>query len=178
MKKNFLIPFVSILLTGLLLLGASAALNGVAAKNAQAKHLSIMQTLLPGSESFVVEAYTGDDQNIVSVHKAENGYVIETTTAGYADAITMLVAVTNDGNVVGLVVREMHETPSLGLNALNDADFLSQFLNTSGDAEVGTNVDAITGATVTSKAIARCINSAVAYVTGADIGSGATSWGG
>ena len=120
------------------------------------------------------EKYTGDDENIVSVHKAENGYVIETTTAGYAKDITMLVAVTNEGEVVGLVVREMHETPSLGLNALNDADFLSQFLNTSGEAEVGTNVDAITGATVTSKAIARCINSAVAYVTGADIGSGAT----
>ncbi len=178
MKKNFLIPFVSIILTGLLLLGLSAALNGVAAKNAQAEHLSLMKTLLPGSESFVVEHYSGDDENIRSVHKAENGYVIETTTAGYADDITMLVAVSNDGKVVGLVVREMHETISLGLNALNDADFLAQFLNTSGEAEVGTNVDAISGATVTSRAIARCINSAVAYVTGADIGSGATSWGG
>ena len=164
MKKNFLIPFVSILLTGLLLLGLSAGLNGIAAKNAHEEHLSIMKTLLHGSETFVVEEYTGDDENIVSVHKAENGYVIETTTPGYAKDITMLVAVTNEGNVVGLVVREMHETPSLGLNALND--------------EVGTNVDAITGATVTSKAIARCINSAVAYVTGADIDSGATSWGG
>ena len=178
MKKNILIPLVSILLTGLLLLGLSAGLNGVAAKNAHEEHLSIMKTLLHGSETFVVEEYTGDDENIVSVHKAENGYVIETTTPGYAKDITMLVAVTNEGEVVGLVVREMHETPSLGLNALNDADFLSQFLNTSGEAEVGTNVDAITGATVTSKAIARCINSAVAYVTGADIGSGATSWGG
>ena len=36
----------------------------------------------------------------------------------------------------------------------------------------------ITGATVTSKAVVRCVNSAVAYVTGADIESGATSWGG
>lgn len=178
MKKNLLIPLASILLTALILLGASAALNGIAAKNAQAEHLSIMQTLLPGSETFVVEPYTGDDENIVSVHKAENGYVIETTTAGYADDITMLVAVTNDGKVVGLVVREMHETISLGLNALNDTDFLAQFLNTSGEAEVGTNVDAISGATVTSRAIARCVNSAIAYVTGADIGSGATPWGG
>lgn len=174
MKKNWLIPLVSILLTALILLGLSAALNGVAAKNAQEEHLSIMKTLLPGSEHFVVEHYEGDDENIVSVHKAENGYVIETTTAGYADEITMLVAVTSEGKVVGLVVREMHETFSLGLNALNDADFLSQFLNTSGEAEIGMGVDAISGATVTSRAIARCINSAVAYVTGADVGSGAT----
>jgi len=51
-------------------------------------------------------------------------------------------------------------------------------LNTSGEAEVGTNVDAISGATVTSKAVARSINSAVAYVTGADVSSAATEWGG
>ena len=90
----------------------------------------------------------------------------------------MLVAVNKDGMVVGLVVREMGETYSLGLNALNDADFLAQFLKTKGDAEIGAGVDAISGATVTSRAIARSVNSAVAYVTGADIDTGATSWGG
>ena len=40
------------------------------------------------------------------------------------------------------------------------------------------SVDAITGATVTSKAVTRCVNSAVAYVTGADAVTEATSWGG
>jgi len=39
-------------------------------------------------------------------------------------------------------------------------------------------VDAITGATVTSKAVVRCVNSAVAFVTGADTVTEATSWGG
>jgi Na+-translocating ferredoxin:NAD+ oxidoreductase RnfG subunit len=39
-------------------------------------------------------------------------------------------------------------------------------------------VDAITGATVTSKAVARSVSSAVAYVTGADVASSATTWGG
>ena len=38
--------------------------------------------------------------------------------------------------------------------------------------------DAITGATVTSKAVTRSVNAAIAYVTGADTDSGATSWGG
>lgn len=175
MKKNIIAPVVSIVLTGLILLGASMALNGVAAKNAQAEHLKIMQTLLPGSTEFVVEPYSGEDTNIRSVHKGETGFVIETVTAGYAGDITMLIGVSKEGKVTGLVVREMSETISLGANALNDTDFLAQFLNTSGEAEIGTNVDAISGATVTSRAIARSINSAVAYVTGADIGSGATS---
>lgn len=192
MKK----PVIAILLAALILFGASFALNGVAAKNAQAHHLQLMQTLLPGSESFTVEPYSGDDANIRSVHKAENGFVIETVTHGYADEITMLIAVSNEGKVVGLVVREAHETFGLGSNALNDHVFLSQFLNKSGSFAVGTadafsgatgtaaetedslSVDAISGATVTSKAIIRCVNSAVAYVTGADADSGATSWGG
>ena len=196
MKKSILLPLVSIALAALILFGLSFGLNGIAAANAQAEHLEIMRTILPGSESFTLEPYAGDDANIRSVHKAENGFVIETVTAGYAGDITMLVGVSNEGTVTGLVVREMSETMGLGGNALNDHEFLAQFLNTEGglavgtnedafsgatgssDAEVSTYVDAISGATVTSKAIVRCVNSAVAYVTGADTDSGATSWGG
>jgi electron transport complex protein RnfG len=145
----------------------------------------------------VVKPYAGEDANILSVHKGETGYVIETQTYGYAGNITMLVAVSTEGKVVGLVVRDQSETLGLGAKALRDHEFLAQFLNGSGTFAIGAPgadafsgatgeaatgeeiyVDAITGATVTSKAIARCVNSAIAYVTGADVSSGATSWGG
>ena len=189
---------VLILVAALVLFGTSFALQGAAAKKAQAEHLWLMQTLLPGSESFVIEPYSGEDANIRSVHKAENGFVIETVTRGYADDITMFIGVNNDGKVTGLVVYEAHETLGLGNEALTDHVFLSQFLNSDGTFAVATNgadafssatgeaepagdtvdVDGITGATVTSKAIVRCVNSAVGYVTGADTSSGATSWGG
>lgn len=190
----------TILVAAVILFGTSCALNGIAAANAQAEHLKMMQTLLPGSTEFVVEPYSGEDANIRSVHKAENGFVIETVTYGYAGNITMLIGVSNEGKVTGLVVRELSETFGLGANALRDHAFLSQFLNTSGGVAVGSPdaeadafsgataaetetetsvyVDAISGATVTSKAIARCVNSATAYVTGADASSAATSWGG
>ena len=72
----------------------------------------------------------------------------------------------------------MEETYGLGREALTDWEFLAQFLNTTGDAEIGVGMDALTGATVTSRAIARGVNSAVGFVTGADVSSGATSWGG
>ena len=179
MKKAIFIPAIVILFAIGILFGLTFGLQKIAAANAEAEHLKIMQTLLPGSSDFILEPYAGEDANIRCVHKAEDfGYVIETVTAGYVGDIRMLIGVNMDGKVTGLVVREMSETAGLGLNALNDTDFLAQFLNTTGDAEIGANVDAITGATVTSKAIARCVNSAVAYVTGADIDSGATSWGG
>ena len=178
MKKQILLPIATIALTAAILFGLSFGLNGVAAAKAQEEHLQIMRTVLPDSVNFTVEPYSGDDANIVSVHKAENGFVIETVTRGYVDDIRMLIGVSNDGKVTGLVVRELDETFGLGAAALTDTDFLSQFLNTSGEAEVGSTVDALTGATVTSKAITRAVNSAVAYVTGADASSGATSWGG
>lgn len=178
MKKSILAPILAIVVMAAVLLGLN---KGFAAKEAALndQELSIMlHNLLPRSVEFVEEPYTGEDANIQTVYKAENGYVIETLVYGYADNIRMLVGVSNKGNVTGLVVRELNETPGLGGNALFDVDFLAQFLNTSGEAEVGNTVDGMTGATVTSKAVTRSVNSAVAFVTGADVASSATSWGG
>lgn len=161
-----------------ILFAAALSLNGIRENNAQAHRLTLMRTLLPGSSTFAVEPYDGTDPNIRSVYRGETGFVIRTVTSGYAGEITMSIGVSKEGRVTGLVVEKMEETRGLGSRALNGADFLAQFLNTSGDAQVGTNVDALTGATVTSKAIARSVNSASAFVTGADTASGATSWGG
>ena len=195
MKK----PIIALILAAALLLGLCVGLDGMAAANAQKHHLQLMQTLLPGATEFTNEPYAGEDANIRSVHKADIGFVVETVTYGYAGEITMLVGVNNAGKVTGLVVQEAHETFGLGGNALTDHVFLAQFLNKSGSFEVAAagadafsgataeaapaegeaiSVDAITGATVTSKAVVRCVNSAVAYVTGADTVTEATSWGG
>lgn len=199
MKKPILLPVLTILLAAAVLLAASFGLNALAAANAQKDHIQLMQTILPDSKAFTLEPYSGEDTNIRSVHKAENGFVIETVTYGYAGEITMYIGVNNDGRVTGLVVRDLSETFGLGREALTDHVFLKQFLNSSGTFEVVTaapdafsgatgevtesegdtvGIDALTGATVTSKAIVRAVNSAVAYVTGADTASAATSWGG
>ena len=195
MKK----PIIALILAAALLLGLSVGLDGMAVRNAEQYHLKLMQTLLPGATEFTLEPYAGEDANIRSVHKSDIGFVVETVTYGYAGEITMLVGVNNAGKVTGLVVSKAHETFGPGGKALTDHVFLSQFLNKTGSFEVATagadafsgataeaapaegeavSVDAITGATVTSKAVVRCVNSAVAYVTGADAVTEATSWGG
>ena len=197
MKKSILIPVLALVLCAGLLFGITMATSGMYRDNLHHWHLEDMKTLLPGSENFVVEPYAGDDANILSVHRGETGYVIETQTYGYAGNITMLIAVSTEGKVVGLVVRDQSETLGLGAKALRDHEFLAQFLNETGSFTVATHgadafssasgeveedtaieVDGITGATVTSKAVARCVTSAVAYVTGADASSSATTWGG
>ena len=178
MKKSILLPIVAIVLAAAILFGLNFGLASCRAEIEAQELTAKMQTILPGSEVFTEEEYTGEDTNIVATYKAENGYVVETCTYGYAGNITMLIGVSNDGTVTGLQVRDMSETQGLGGEALWNWEFLIQFLNNAGDAEIGTNVDGLTGATVTSKAIARSVNSAVGFVTGADVDSSATSWGG
>lgn len=175
--KSILIPLLVLALACAAVFSVSFFTSGIRKENIQKEHENMMRLLLPGSENFALEPYTGNDESILSVHKAENGYVVETIHKGYNGKIIMMVGVNNDGFVTGLVVRDMNETFSLGQNALYDHEFLSQFLNTSGDQKVGETIDAITGATVTSKTIQKCVSSAVAVVTGADTSSSATTWG-
>ena len=177
MRKIFM-PIITFVLAAVILLGLYNGLNGERFVNEMHDLQEKMEAMLPGSKVFTPEEYTGEDTNIHKVWKGETGYIVETITYGYAGNIRMLVGVCNEGNVTGLQIRDMQETYGLGKEALTDWEFLAQFLRTEGDAEVGTNVDAITGATVTSKAIARSVNSAVGFVTGADTTSAATSWGG
>ncbi len=187
-----------ILAVALVLLGAAFALSGITNQNTQKAHIELMELLLPNGKDFKKVEYTEDDSVIRSVHRADAGYVIETVTHGYADEIVMYIGVDNDGLVTGLVAYRAHETLGLGSKILTDHVFLSQFLDESGTFTVGTAgndafsgatdtvegsgeeiyVDGIAGATVSSKAVAKCVTAAVAYVTGADVDSSATEWGG
>ncbi len=194
MKKTIAV----MLLIPVLLLAAAFGLDKLTRARAQEQHVWLMETLLPNGKDFVRLAYDGEDANIRSVHQSDAGFVIETATHGYADEIVMFIGVDNSGTVTGLVAYDAHETLGLGSKILTDHLFLSQFLNKSGSFTIGTSgadsfsgatgesassgeeieIDGISGATVSSKAVARCVNSAVAYVTGADAGSSATEWGG
>ena len=199
LRKTILMPLVALLVAAIVLLAAYNISLPAREMRIQEELTAKMQTILPGSEVFAQEEYTGEDANIRAVYKGETGYVVNTVTYGYAGNITMLIGVSNEGKVTGLQVREMQETFGLGAEALTDWEFLAQFLNTTGNVAIATSgadafssatqktgegpaaeevyVDGLTGATVTSKAIARSVNSAVAFVTGADVATEATKWG-
>ena len=179
MKSKIVTPILTIVIAAVVLLGTKAVLSGKAEANVEIARNKMMSALLPGSTSFTAEEFDAEQNTAIkSVYKAETGYVIESTAYGYNGDVTLMVGVSNEGKVTGLTVENLQETWGLGAKALTDVDFLAQFLLTEGDAEVGSNVDALTGATVSSKAVTKAVNSAVAYVTGADTSSSATEWGG
>ena len=171
-------PLLALVLSAGILWGVSAALLPTAQDGARAERDETFATLLPGSTTFTAETPEEDDEAISAVWRGEGGYVIETVTGGYDGDVKLWVGVRDDGTVTGLMTRDLSETWGLGGEALTDTGFLGQFLNTSGSAEVGSDVDALSGATVTSRAVAKGVNAAVAYVTGADVTSSATEWGG
>jgi electron transport complex protein RnfG len=133
--KSIITSIVAIVVAALVLFGSGMGLSKVAAVNSEKELNEMLATVLPGNTSFEWEDYEGEDEAIRAVYKGETGFVIQTVAYGYAGDITMLVGVSNEGTVTGLVVRDLSETYGLGAKALTDTAFLEQFLGTSGDAE-------------------------------------------
>lgn len=175
--KKLIKPLIVLAIAFALVFALRSLLNGVRERNVIKERDYVFSYLLMDGAPFTEEEYDGDDEKIERIFKGSNGYIIETKVSGYVDDIVLWVGVKNDGYVTGITVRKMNDTFGLGRNALQDVDFLLQYLRSGDDNAVGENIDAITGATVTSKAITSAVNSSVAFVTGADVTSTATKWG-
>ena len=162
--KKLLIPVAVILVCAIILTAASAGLAGTAVSNAETELNEMISYLLPGGGEFEEVEYTGSDAKITNVYKGEGGYVLAMTTNGYVDEIKLLVAVDNDGVVKGYTVRDIHDTYGLGLGVQDDLYFLVGLMNSKGDLAVNSNIDAVTGATISSSAVVACVNAASKYV--------------
>ena len=154
---------------------AAFGFRGLAAQNAREELQEKLRLMLPDSTSFACRE--GDGNLVQAMYEGSGGTVAQVRTKGYVYDVEMLVAVRHDGTVTGLAVRDAHETPGLGSDILFDYAFLAQFLKTDGQAEIGRDIVPITGATVSSRAVSRCVSAAVAAVTGEDVPSQATPWG-
>ena len=97
----------------------------------------------------------------------KNGKAIQVSPKGYAGNIDMLVGVDDAGIVTGVKIIKSNETPGLGLNADNP-DFLNQFIGkTEKDKiEAKDDIQAITGATITTKAICSGVREALLKAKG------------
>lgn len=106
------------------------------------------------------------------------GYVFTTSAKGYGGDVKIMVGVKADGTVSGVQTLELNETPGLGMNAQKPS-FLEQFVgktlgvavnkNTPGENEI----KALTGATITSRAVTSAVNTALEYY--AEITGGANN---
>lgn len=135
------------------------------------KMAAAMNEVLPSTGYEEIE-YTGDDANVQSVYKAaaDAGWVVDVIESGSQGNVEMMVGVNADGTVSGVSIISHSETSGLGaVAASTGADgqaFRSQFVGLTSAAVTkdGGSVDAISGATITSRAVCTGVNAALAAV--------------
>ena len=110
------------------------------------------------------------------VAEAEDGSVLgylitASSTEGYNGLVQISVGITSEGNLTGLGFLSISETPGLGMKAKEPA-FKDQFNGmkaqklevTKTDATADNQIQAISGATYTSKAVTGATNAAIYFV--------------
>ena len=105
----------------------------------------------------------GTDPEILLVVKdgATPGYCVSVLPQGYGGEIDMLVGVCPDRSVKGVEIISMSETPGVGSRVKSDENFLPQFAGKSGPFEPGNGADAISGASISSRAVMDGVNAAI-----------------
>ena len=133
----------------------------------QRKTEQAMEAVLPADYYESVE-YTGGDALVKAVYRAgDAGYVVEVTPSGFGGEVDLMVGVGSDGTVTGISVITHSETSGLGAKAKTDPEWGKQFIGMSGEVKVskdGGKVNAITGATITSRAVSSGVTAALEAV--------------
>lgn len=125
-----------------------------------------------------ISARAADFRGIEAVSAARDaagariGFVIKSTYRGYGGNVPVLVGIDKDGKVASLKILSNEETPGLG-KKVEGKSFFSQFIGkpiskalTVNPAETDkTRVDAVAGATISSRAVTEAINQAAAAAT-------------
>lgn len=98
------------------------------------------------------------------------GYAVPAAGAGFQDTLKLIYGLDPSGaQVLGMTVLESRETPGLGDKIYKDPNFIAEFRALAvepvielikGHGEKANQVDAITGATISSRAVVRIINKA------------------
>lgn len=168
-----LITFVCALLLGVInsVTKDKIEQNGIETRN------QAMSEIIPDAEFADVEVpadfATPADKNqpvVSGVYKAtldgaDAGYCVEVNPKGFGGALKMIVGINQDGTVAGIKVTEASETPGLGAKAQSDKNWIAQFAGQPADGSLavskdGGTINAITGATITSRAVTLGVNTA------------------
>ncbi len=151
-------------ITALLLSCVNALTAPTIAANTEAEKKSAIAAIFSDADEITPSDITAE--NIDSIYIAsENGspigYAASVSPNGFGGALELMVGISTDGSVAGIKLVSHSETPGLGSRVAEDS-FLGQFSELSGKISLGSEVDAITGSTISSKAVTSGVNSALA----------------
>ena len=150
------------------------AMNEVAA---DPENTTYAETPLENSQA-MIDAASAAGGTLGDIYEAQVagetvGYAVTVSASGSQGTIEMMVGVDVEGAVTGVSIVSHSETSGIGTKVMNDdpldsgVGVLDQFVGKSaadGTLSVGTNVDAITGATVSTRGVTTGVNTALAAI--------------
>lgn len=160
-------PIVVLSVICIIITGALALTNDItkpiideATRVAQEK---ARKELLPDAAGFTqVEGI--DVAGVSAVYKADNGVgvVVTSSAKGYGGTMTVMVGFNADGTIRQIKVTEQAETKGIGSNVAGVPTFWTRYEGLKAEPLVlGEDVDGLTGATISSKALLAAVNSAI-----------------
>lgn len=179
--KEYLVPTIILFVICLVATALLGITNAVTAPEIEAlaiqKEKDTRLEVFPDAASFgekadesvnIVPALDGNGETI--------GYVVVTSAKGYGGEVEVMTGVTADGKVTGISILSHSETPGLGAKAKTDDEWRGQFTDKTGGIAVSkdqagdNSIDAITGATITSRAVVAAVNEAIELAGGENVG--------
>ena len=131
------------------------------------KTQAAIKEVFPEAQNVQQIPLDGEAGTVQAVYTADDGYAVQVAPNGFDGPVTMMVGILQ-GKITGISVISHTETPGLGAvaaaqNAKGEA-FRNQFVGQEGALAVGDQIDAISGATITSSAVVAGVNATLEYV--------------
>lgn len=165
-KDSIVKPTVVLLCICIIIPLALAVTNKVTVKQIaklEAKNAKAAMEELVKADKFTEQTTNGITFNIAQKDGTDIAYIFKTAAKGYggANSVTVMTAIGPDGKVLNLKVLDVsNETPGLGQNA-GKPEFYLQFKGMSSKISIN-DIDTVTSATITSKAVMNAVNDALA----------------
>ncbi len=165
-KDSIVKPTVVLLCICIIIPLALAVTNKVTVKQIarlEAQNAKAAMEELVKADKFNEQTTKGITFNVAQKDAADVAYIFKTSAKGYggANSVTVMTAIGPDGKILNLKVLDVsNETPGLGQNA-SKPEFYLQFKGMSGKIAI-TDIDTVTSATITSKAVVTAVNDALA----------------
>lgn len=161
-RYGFILALICVIASGLLATVNSFTKSKIIAQ-AQAEEDASLKEVIPQGERF--ESVKSAEQTIYyRVYDKENkfiGVAFKASGKGYSSTIEAMVGMLKDGTVTAIKILSQNETPGLGTN-VTGRDFTGQFT----DKKDLSGVQAITGATISSRAVIEMVRNKVEEIKG------------
>ena len=175
-RITLILTIICVVITALLA-GTNELTAGRIAENSLASKQDAWREVL-AADDYADIVLSGDDASLEVFDKLDaavavkgygvGGVVITTTEKGYGGEMSVLTGFNEKGEITGVRLLEHSETAGLGANAAN-RKFTDQYVTASGSdipagnfavAKDGGTIDAVTAATISSRAVTRAVNKA------------------